>query len=136
MKKRRLSILLSIVMLFSLFPTTAPAVAYDSVKLNDILLNNGSYLERNSSTSAETGANTEPTTYVAWYKSGVLTLNNFTGKTNSGIEVQGLTAGDLTIKLIGTNTITPYTTGIKGNSRSGSITITQTAAATVISRSM
>ena len=124
MKKRRLSILLSIVMLFSLFPTTALAVAYDSVKVNDILLNNGSYLESNSSTSAETGANTEPTTYVAWYKSGVLTLNNFTGKTNSGIEVQGLTAGDLTIKLIGTNTITPYTTGIKGNSRSGSITIT------------
>ena len=131
MKKRRLSILLSIVMLFSLLPTTALAAAYDSVKVNDILLNNGSYLESNRSTSAETGANTEPTTYVAWYKSGVLTLNNFTGKTNSGIEVQGASVGDLTIKLIGDNTIKPYTTGIQGNQGSGSITIDSSSGGTL-----
>ena len=117
-----LSILLSLVMLLSLLPTTALAATYyDKVKVNDILLENGHYLASNSSTSAETGANTEPTTYVAWYKGGVLTLNGYDG---TDIAVQGLDVGDLTIKLIGDNTITPYRTGIQGNSKSGSITIT------------
>ena len=97
------SFLLSLVMLLSLLPTTALAATYyDRVKVNDILLENGHYLASNSSTSAETGANTEPTTYVAWYKGGVLTLKGYNGK---GIETQGVAAGELTVKLIGTNSI-------------------------------
>ena len=102
MKKRRLSILLSIVMLFSLLPTTALAANYSKVSVNNVLLENGHYLESNSSTSAETGANTEPTTYVAWYKDGVLTLKDYNGK---GIVTQGVAAGELTVKLIETNSI-------------------------------
>ena len=101
---------------------TALAANYSRVSVNNVLLENGHYLESNSSTSAETGANTAPATYVAWYKSGVLTLKGYNGK---GIEVQGVNPGDLTIKLIGDdNTIKAYTTGIQGNSNGGSITIT------------
>ena len=88
------SFLLSLVMLLSLLPTTALAATYyDRVKVHDILLENGHYLASNSSTSAETGANTEPTTYVAWYKGGVLTLKGYNGK---GIETQGVAAGERT----------------------------------------
>ena len=47
MKKRRLSILLSIVMLFSLLPTTALATAYYSVGVNGMELRDGYYLESN-----------------------------------------------------------------------------------------
>ena len=123
MKKRRLSILLSIVMLFSLLPTTALAADYNEVKVNGVSLGDGEYLTSNAATAASISS-TEPTTYVAWYKNGVLTLNNFTGKSNSGIVLQGAPAAALIIKLIGNNTITPYDTGIQGNSGAGSITIT------------
>ena len=123
MKKRRLSILLSIVMLFSLLPTTALAANYAEVKVNGVSLGDGKYLASNIATTASSSS-TEPSSYVAWYKDGVLTLNNFTGKANSSIVVQGADAGELTIKLIGDNTITPYETGIQGNSNGGSITIT------------
>ena len=126
-KSKILSILLSLVMLLSLVPAmgvTALAAAYYGVGVNGIELRDGYYLENNSSEKAKTGATTAPTTYVAWYKDGVLTLNKFTGKANSSIVVQGADAGELTIKLIGENTITPYETGIQGNSNGGSITIT------------
>ena len=48
MKKRRLSILLSIVMLFSLLPTTAFAASYAKISVNDILLGDNYYLKSNS----------------------------------------------------------------------------------------
>lgn len=122
-KSKLLSILLSLVMLLSLLPTTALAAAYDSVKVNGIELQDGYYLENNSSTDAKTNATTAPTTYVAWYKDGTLTLNGYDGKE---IKLQGAVAGDLTIKLIGDNTITSTANevGIQGISASGSITIT------------
>lgn len=122
-KSKILSILLSLVMLLSLLPTTALATTYNDVKVNGVSLGDGEYLTSNAATAASISS-TEPTTYVAWYKSGVLTLNNFTGKSNSGIVLQGAPAADLIIKLIGNNTITPYDTGIQGNSAAGSITIT------------
>jgi peptidoglycan hydrolase-like protein with peptidoglycan-binding domain len=122
-KSKILSILLSLVMLLSLLPTTALAAAYNDVKVNGVSLGDGEYLTSNAATAASISS-TEPTTYVAWYKNGVLTLNNFTGKSNSGIVLQGAPAADLIIKLIGNNTITPYDTGIQGNSAAGSITIT------------
>ena len=117
------TILLSLVMLLSLLPTTALAATYAEVKVNGVSLGDGEYLTSNAATAASISS-TEPTTYVAWYKNGVLTLNNFTGKSNSGIVLQGAPAADLIIKLIGNNTITPYDTGIQGNSAAGSITIT------------
>lgn len=122
-KSKLLSILLSLVMLLSLLPTTALATTYNDVKVNGVSLGDGEYLTSNAATAASISS-TEPTTYVAWYKNGVLTLNNFTGKSNSGIVLQGAPAADLIIKLIGNNTITPYDTGIQGNSAAGSITIT------------
>ena len=122
-KSKILSILLSLVMLLSLLPTTALATTYNNVKVNGVSLGDGEYLTSNAATAASISS-TEPTTYVAWYKNGVLTLNNFTGKSNSGIVLQGAPAADLIIKLIGNNTITPYDTGIQGNSAAGSITIT------------
>ena len=115
--------LLALVMLLSLLPTTALAATYNDVKVNGVSLGDGEYLTSNAAT-APSISSTEPTTYVAWYKNGVLTLNNFTGKSNSGIVLQGAPAADLIIKLIGNNTITPYDTGIQGNSAAGSITIT------------
>ena len=122
-KSKILSILLSLVMLLSLLPTTALAATYNDVKVNGISLGNGKYLASNTAETASSSS-TEPTTYVAWYKDGVLTLNNFTGKSGSGIVLQGAPAADLTIKLIGNNTITPYDVGIQGNTAAGSITIT------------
>lgn len=122
-KSKLLSILLSLVMLLSLLPTTALATTYNDVKVNGVSLGDEEYLTSNAATAASISS-TEPTTYVAWYKNGVLTLNNFTGKSNSGIVLQGAPAADLIIKLIGNNTITPYDTGIQGNSAAGSITIT------------
>ena len=117
------TILLSLVMLLSLLPTTALAATYAEVKVNGVSLGDGEYLTSNAATAASSSS-TKPTTYVAWYKDGVLTLKNFTGKLNSSIVVQGAVAGDLTIKLIGDNTITPYDTGIQGIGSGGSITIT------------
>ena len=122
-KSKILSILLSLVMLLSLLPTTALAATYNDVKVNGISLGNGKYLASNTAETASSSS-TEPTTYVACYKDGVLTLNNFTGKSGSGIVLQGAPAADLTIKLIGNNTITPYDVGIQGNTAAGSITIT------------
>ena len=122
-KSKILSILLSLVMLLSLLPTTALATTYNDVKVNGVSLGDGEYLTSNAATAASISS-TEPTTYVAWYKNGVLTLNNFTGKSNSGIVLQGAPAADLIIKLIGNNTITPYDTGIQGIGSGGSITIT------------
>ena len=123
-KSKILSILLSLVMLLSLLPTTALAANYYyEVRINGKDLRDGYYLERNDSTDVKTGANTAPTNYVAWYKDGTLTLNGYDGKE---IKLQGAVAGDLTIKLIGDNTITSTSNevGIQGISASGSITIT------------
>ena len=122
-KSKILSILLILAMLLLLLPTTALAADYNEVKVNGVSLGDGEYLTSNAAATASISS-TEPTTYVAWYKDGVLTLNNFTGKSGSGIVLQGAPAADLIIKLIGDNTITTDETGIQGNSGAGSITIT------------
>ena len=88
-------------MLLSLLPTTAFAASYAKISVNDILLEDNYYLKSNSATGSNY-SNTEPSSYVAWYKNGVLTLKGYNGK---GIETQGVAAGELTVKLIGTNSI-------------------------------
>ena len=121
-KSKILSILLSLVMLLSLLPTTALATTYNNVKVNGVSLGDGEYLASNIATTANSSS-TVPTTYVAWYKDGTLTLNGYNG---TGIVLQGALAADLIIKLIGDNTIktTTHETGIQGNNAAGSITIT------------
>ena len=121
-KSKILSILLSLVMLLSLLPTTALAATYNDVKVNGVSLGNGKYLASNTAETASSSS-TEPTTYVAWYKDGTLTLNGYKG---TGIVLQGAPEADLIIKLIGDNTITTTTheVGIQGNNAAGSITIT------------
>ena len=124
-KSKILSILLSLVMLLSLLPTTALAANYDAVGVNGINLRDGEYLADNSSESATTGANTEPSNYVAWYKNGVLTLKGYNGK---GIETQGVAAGELTVKLIGSNSIN---NGALVSDNGGDITVTSDGSGTL-----
>ena len=117
-----LSMLLALVMLLSLLPTTALATTYNDVKVNGVSLGDGKYLASNTATTANSSS-TKPSSYVAWYKDGTLTLNGYEG---TGIVLQGAPAADLIIKLIGDNTITTTTNevGIQGNRAAGSITIT------------
>ena len=63
-------------------------------------LNSGAYFKTLDS-EAITGAPTDGN-YVAWYKDGVLTLNNYSG---GDIGNAAATANDFTIKLIGENTV-------------------------------
>ena len=109
-------------MIVGVLPTTAMAATYNDVKVNGVSLGDGKYLASNSATDSNY-SNTEPSSYVAWYKDGTLTLNGYKG---TGIVLQGAPAADLIIKLIGDNTITTTTNevGIQGNSAAGSITIT------------
>jgi len=124
MKKRRLSILLSIVMLLSLLPTTSFAASYAKISVNNILLEDNYYLKSNSATSSNY-SNTEPSSYVAWYKNGVLTLKGYNGK---GIETQGVAAGELTVKLIGSNSIN---NGALQSDNGGDITVTSDSSGTL-----
>ena len=109
-------------MIVGVLPTTALAATYNDVKVNGVSLGDGKYLASNSATDSNY-SNTEPSSYVAWYKDGTLTLNGYKG---TGIVLQGAPVADLIIKLIGDNTITTTTNevGIQGNSAAGSITIT------------
>ena len=128
MRKRITSLLLTLVMLLSLVPAmgvTAFAAAYNSVGVNNVVLKDGYYLETNGATEAKKGANTAPATYVAWYKNGVLTLKGYNGK---GIETQGVAAGELTVKLIGTNSIN---NGSLVDNNGGDITVTSDSSGTL-----
>ncbi|WP_373115904.1 InlB B-repeat-containing protein [Coprobacillus cateniformis] len=121
-KIKFMSLLLAVMMIVGVLPTTALAATYNDVKVNGVSLGDGKYLASNSATDSNY-SNTEPSSYVAWYKDGTLTLNGYKG---TGIVLQGAPAADLIIKLIGDNTITTTTNevGIQGNSAAGSITIT------------
>ena len=118
------TILLSLVMLLSLLPTTAFAASYAKISVNDILLKDNYYLKSNSATDSNY-SNTEPSSYVAWYKNGVLTLKGYNGK---GIETQGVAAGELTVKLIGSNSIN---NGALESDNGGDITVTSDSSGTL-----
>ena len=123
-KSKILSILLSLVMLLSLLPTTAFAASYAKISVNDILLEDNYYLKSNSATGSNY-SNTEPSSYVAWYKNGVLTLKGYNGKS---IETQGATTGELTVKLIGSNSIN---NGALVSDNGGDITVTSDSSGTL-----
>lgn len=104
-------------------PVMPTAAEYQNVEVNRVKLSNGQYLASNSADTA-INSSTEPLSYVAWYKDGVLTLNGYKGKE---IQVCGSLKSDLTVKLKGnsSNTITSsYRAGIIQNGKGGSITVT------------
>lgn len=124
-KSKILSILLSLVMLLSLLPTTAlaagyPGPTYVSVDGGKSFTADKLYFRNNegecTADSTNFNAHYDPTT-------GTLTLNGYDG---GAIVLGGAEQGDLTIKLMGNNTIHSTTSqhGVAGNTASGSITIT------------
>ena len=130
MKKRRLSILLSIVMLFSLLPTTALAAGipeassvfvdgdknfYNSTRL---YYKNGNSADNFTGDENDYNAHYEPTT-------GTLTLKDYNGK---GITVGGVGSTDITVVLVGTNIIND---GSLENDVGGDITITSDSSGTL-----
>ena len=128
MKKRRLSILLSIVMLFSLLPTTAfaagnpdpTAVFVDGGKS---FYNNRLYYKKGDQDKNFTGNEGD---YIAHYNpaTGTLTLNGYSG---GSISVGGVKCSDITVVLKGTNTIN----GSLENAVGGDITVTSSDGGTL-----
>ena len=94
-----LTVLCSVIFAMSL---TANA-AGDYVTINDIQIKDGQYLRENDSTATYTmpGSGSD----YAYYKSGVLTLNNFNITANNDFAVIYTTKDKLTINLAGTNSI-------------------------------
>ena len=136
MKKRRLSILLSIVMLFSLLPTTALAATYpDTVRVYNASgaitsLDDGQCLVTNdaSATSYTSGA------YVARYEksTGTLYLKDYHGVATDG---RILADGDLNIKVEGdssfTTSLSSATNHLYGIQANGTLTISGSGTLTV-----
>ena len=114
MKKRRLSILLSIVMLLSLLPTTALAAGYpDTVRVynasGDIKsLSDKQYLAANDAINASDGYDGTQT-YVARYdqSSGTLYLNGYQVDVTGGMIYAN---GDLNIEVVSNSSFTTSTT--------------------------
>lgn len=128
MKKRRLSILLSIVMLFSLLPTTALA-ADDYPAANVVSVDNGKTFaaDRLYFKNGEESCSSNSTDYNAYYDptTGTLTLKEYN---RAGIVVGGSLHANITVKLVGTNTING---GVLESSVGGDITITSDSSGTL-----
>lgn len=95
---------------------------YDIIYINNNPLNNGYYLK----TSDGDQLNGHPDTgYVAKYKDGVLTLNNFNG---GNVGINPAVSGYFTINLIGDNIITGGQNGVFiDGEHEGRVTITSNA---------
>ena len=127
-RSRIVSILLVLVMLLSLLPTTALAASPDA---SNVYVNGGInfynstrlYYRNGDSASSFSGT---PTDYNAAYapSTGTLTLKDYNGK---GITVGGVGRTDITVVLIGTNTIN----GSLTNDVGGDITITSESGGTL-----
>ena len=130
-KSKLLSILLSLVMLLSLLPTTALAAAYpDSVRVynasGDIKsLGDKQYLAANSDTAVQDGYNGTQT-YVARYEksTGTLYLKDYHGIVTNGMIYAG---GDLNIEVEGdssfTTSLSSATNNLYGIQANGTLTI-------------
>ena len=126
-KSKLLSILLSLVMLLSLLPTTAlaadtyPTASEVCVDGNKYFGEPGSYYFKNNASACSK----VPTGYNAYYNptTGTLTLDGYSG----GSITAGGTDADITVVLKGTNTIN----GNLVNSRGGDITITSESGGTL-----
>ena len=126
-KSKILSILLSLVMLLSLLPTTALAASYPdaasvSVDGNKYFGEPGSYYFRNG----ESDCSKDSTGYNAYYNptTGTLTLDGYNG---GSITAGGVKCSDITVVLKGTNTINGSLTSDVG----GDIAITSESGGTL-----
>lgn len=138
-KSKILSILLSLVMLLSLLPTTALAAAYpDSVRVynasGDIKsLGDKQYLAANSDTAVQDGYNGTQT-YVARYEksTGTLYLKDYHGVATDG---RILADGDLNIEVEGdssfTTSLSSATNHLYGIQANGTLTISGSGTLTV-----
>ena len=127
-KSKLLSILLSLVMLLSLLPTTALAASPDA---SNVFVDGGKnfynpgrlYYKNNDPENVFTGTSTD---FNAAYDpaTGTLTLKDYNGK---GITVGGVECSDITVVLKGTNTIN----GSLTNDVGGDITITSESGGTL-----
>lgn len=128
-KSKLLSILLSLVMLLSLLPTTA--LATDSHPAAEAVLVDGKYFGKpgklyyKNNDTAETFTGTA-TDYNAAYDetTGVLTLQDYKG---GSIIAGGATTANITIKLVGDN----FVTGSVSSDMGGDITITSDSSGTL-----
>lgn len=126
-KSKILSILLSLVMLLSLLPTTALAA---SPKVENVFVDGGKsfYNGRLYYKSGDDDKNFTGTkdNYIAHYNpdTGTLTLNGYSG---GSISVGGVSRSDITVVLIGTNTIN----GSLTNEVGGDITVTSESGGTL-----
>lgn len=121
-KSKLLSILLSLVMLLSLLPTTALAASPDAKNVyvnGDIYFYNPTRLHYKNGDSVSNFSGTA-TDFNAAYdpNTGTLTLKDYNGK---GIKVGGVKSTNITVVLIGTNIIKD---GSLENAVGGDITIT------------
>lgn len=126
-KSKILSILLSLVMLLSLLPTTALAA---SPKVENVFVDGGKsfyngrlYYKSGDDDKNFTGTKDD---YIAHYNpdTGTLTLNGYSG---GSISVGGVSRSDITVVLIGTNTIN----GSLTNDVGGDITVTSESGGTL-----
>lgn len=110
--KKILSIAMGMLMMLTLLPIGAAAYTEDVVKIGNTDLERGYYLASVDGSPVAIGATT-PTSYVAMYQDGVLTLKNATISTwyttdypSDEPEEFGIySANDLTIVLVGNNVI-------------------------------
>ena len=107
---------------FAAYAAVETLTPYDIIYINNNPLNNGYYLK----TSDGDQLNGNPDTgYVAKYKDGVLTLNNFNG---GNVGINPAVSGYFTINLIGDNIITGGQNGVFiDGEHEGRVTITSNA---------
>ena len=124
-KSKILSILLILAMLLTLLPTTALAADYPGPTYVSVDGGKSFTADKLYFKNGETECSADSANYNAHYDptTGTLTLNGYNG---GAIVLGGAEQGDLTIKLMGNNTIRSTTSqhGVAGNTASGSITIT------------
>ena len=123
--KRLTAWLLTLVMLLTLLPTTALAADYPGPTYVSVDGGKSFTADKLYFRNGEAQCSADSANYNAYYDptAGTLTLNGYDG---GAIVLGGAEQGDLTIKLMGNNTIRSTTSqhGVAGNTASGSITIT------------
>ena len=111
MKKRILSLLLTLLMLVGMIPATslsAFAAAGGEVYVGGVKMSDGTYL----AVGATATQTTKPSGGYAYYKDGKLTLNNYSYKGKGYLNISSsyyeviYSKNDLTLELIGNNTLT------------------------------
>ena len=121
------TILLSLVMLLSLLPTTALA-AGTYPDAGAVIVDGGTYFATGYHyfRNGETTSSNNPNNYNAYYNptTGILTLQNYNG---GSIVAGGATTANITIKLVGNNTVT----GSVSSDMGGDITITSDSSGTL-----